>query len=132
MELIAITVFTALGCIIPHATTAVSSVVRFKTRTGARNHGGRLSSYEVKSNTKCALRCVQHQECNSYNLGPVSLNDGATHSGRNSRSCELVKTDHNSLATITEEAGWSFFINNSVITGSMLYPNPLYEPKHTF
>ena len=114
MELIVITVFTALGCIIPHATTAVSSAAWFKTRTGARHHGGKLANYEVKSSTQCALRCVQHQECNSYNLGPVSLGGGGG-SGGNSRSCELVKTDNNSSTTVTEEAGWTYMESKNTL-----------------
>ena len=115
-----IIVFAALGftgCIMTGAAAAVSRVAWFEARTGERNHGGRLSSYEVKSSTQCAHRCVQHQECNSYNLGPVALNDGGDGSGGNSRSCELVKTDNSSLTTITEEAGWTFMSGKPKLQG---------------
>ena len=105
-------VFAALGftgCIMKGAAAAVSSVVRFEKRTGARHHGGTLANYEVKSSKQCALRCVQHQECNSYNLGPVALSSGDGKS-QNSRSCELAKTSNNSLTTITGEAGWTYML----------------------
>ena len=101
------------GCIMAGAAAAVSSVLRFEARTGARNHGGRLCRYEVTSSTQCARRCVQHQDCNSYNLGPVALNVGGDGIGRNSRSCELAITDNNLLTTITREVGWTYMLGNS-------------------
>ena len=81
----------------------------FEMRIGARNFGGKLGTFTVKSSIQCSLSCAQHTECNSFNLGPVGLSSVGS-GGGNRRSCELVKTDHNSLASISEEAGWTFAI----------------------
>ena len=81
----------------------------YKVWQGYRNADGILGEYDVVSSMQCALECAQHQQCNSYNLGPVELygDDGGRVSG-DRRSCELVKTDNDSLTTLTEEAGWTF------------------------
>ena len=118
--------------IILDAATVVSGVgVLFETRTGARNHGGRLSRYEVNSSKHCAVRCVQHRECNSYNLGPVPMSGGGG-GGGNSRSCELVKTDHNSVAAITEAAGWTFAIGTNHIHTHWPSTNALTKHSSVF
>ena len=110
---IALTTLGFICSIMLNAAAAASSVVRFEARTGARYYSGRIRRYEVKSSTQCARRCVQHQDCNSYNLGPVALNVGGDGIGQNSRSCELAKTDNNSLTTITKEVGWTYMLGNS-------------------
>ena len=71
----------------------------FGSRIGQRNTGGILAGFNVKSSTQCAVTCVQHRSCNSFNVGPAC---------GTSRSCELVRMDTDSLATITAEAGWTF------------------------
>ena len=111
--------------IILDAATVVSGVgVLFETRTGARNHGGRLSRYEVNSSKHCAVRCVQHRECNSYNLGPVPMRGGGDGGGGNSRSCELAKADGNATVSVMRKAGWTSFLKNLASNEPMFITMP--------
>ena len=78
--------------------------LQFIKRNGFRNNGGIIASILAESGSKCSAVCTIRSECNSFNLGPVLV-------GTNNRKlCDLVKTDQNSLANITEVPGWSLFL----------------------
>ena len=81
----------------------VSRQQRFTKRDGFRNTGGIIASFLAESVISCSTACASDADCNSFNLGPVAV-------GTNNRKlCDLVKTDQNWLANITEVPGWSFY-----------------------
>ena len=79
---------------------------RFAVRNDWKNVGGLLASSRARSRIDCVRACLRSQECNSVNLGSVLV-------GENRVDCELVKTDQNSLTSITEAPGWSLTLGES-------------------
>ena len=77
---------------------------RFTKRDGFRNTGGIIASFLAESVISCSTACVSECECNSFNLGPIVIGTN------NLKLCDLVKTDRNSLANITEVPGWSLYL----------------------
>ena len=82
----------------------VSRQQRFTKLDGFRNTGGIIASFLAESVISCSTACVSECECNSFNLGPIVIGTN------NLKLCDLVKTDRNSLANITEVPGWSLYL----------------------
>ena len=78
---------------------------RYHQHSRYRSVDGVLASYITGSSLRCGRICQAHAQCNSFNVRRVE--DGASLSNR----CELVKTDHNSMATISSEPDWTLYLS---------------------
>ena len=99
-----VTLFVASVC--NGFVSAAVETNRFIVRSAWKNFGGLVASSQARSRIDCMRACLKSPECNSINLGYVSM-------GGNRVECELVTTDQNSLTSITEAPGWSLTLGES-------------------
>ena len=82
----------------------------FNVETFHRLTSHKISSVVVNSMEDCAMACLEHWECFSFNLGNT-MSDG-------SYECELIRTDrYNSNSTYNSSKDFHhFFVKVSVLT----------------
>ena len=72
----------------------------FSLLDGYRDTENTLETTHVPTVTHCAQKCIQHVDCNVYNVGPASAS---------SLTCEIVQSTTSDISMLTQQTGWEVY-----------------------